>query len=114
MIGYYSIFIKGIKQIQFTRFSDNIHLLSHQNIEVFYLVKRFKKIVKNWYSISHKKDGLYLNDVRYGFRSSDLNETRFTEEYKIIIRNDKYDFEKKINFPNREILKNLIIRFFRV
>jgi len=112
LVGYYSIFIKGVRQVKFVSFNNQLNLFETNNIELFQLLKRFKKVVNNWYALSIKEQQLYFNDVRYGFRSSDLNETRYAEEYKIIVKEGTYDLEKKINKPTTKIVIKLIRRYF--
>lgn len=82
LIGYYSVFQKK-KEIEFISVPINQNLIKYDDPEFLALISRFKKVVSHWYSFSEIAGELYINDVRYGYKSPNLNETEFAVPYLI-------------------------------
>ena len=73
LIGDYSFF--DTKPIQFSSHPKNHKALG--NLAEEEKVQRLIKITKGWYTVSERKDGIYLNDLRFGMMSVDPK----SEEY---------------------------------
>lgn len=73
LIGDYSLF--DSQPIRFGRHPKNHHLLG--DLANNDKVKRLIKLTKGWYTISQKDGKLYLNDLRFGLLSTDVNDQAY-------------------------------------
>lgn len=112
LIGYYSI-LQKTKEITFVSFTKNEDLVDYNDAELLAIIARLKRVFNNWYSYTIKDSRLYVNDVRYGFKTTDLNETEFAQPFLVEKYKSGYDVFRKTKFKKGVVVK-LIIRIFKV
>ncbi len=97
--GYYSLF-QNKKSIEFSTHSRNEILANNSGyLESQELIHRIKKVTSDWVSFTVLNKRLFINDVRYGFKTFSPDETRYAVSYEII--DEKADVISHINpLPN--------------
>ena len=83
-IGYYSI-LDSKNVIEYVEFDKNEHLLGPMASEP--IIKRLKKISKEWYTIEQRNGKTYFNDLRFG--QIGINEKESTFAFSYELRYDK-------------------------
>ncbi|NJB82490.1 metal-dependent hydrolase [Wenyingzhuangia aestuarii] len=112
LIGYYSIFQKT-KEIKFVHIKVNEDLVDYNDAELLVVVSKLKNILNHWYSFSLINNQLVVNDIRYGLKTTDLNEKEFSQSFLIKKQHGTYDVYRKFKFKKGWFIK-LVIRFFKV
>ncbi len=79
LIGDFSFF--DTKPIQFFPHPKNHEALGPLAEED--KVKRLIKITKEWYTVSERPDGIYLNDLRFGMMSVDQNAEKYAFSFRL-------------------------------
>lgn len=112
LVGYYSI-LQKTKEITFASFKTNDDFVDYNDAELLVIITRLKAVFNNWYSFSIIDNQLYVNDVRYGFKTTDLDETEFAQPFLIEKRKESYDVYRKTDFKKGWFIK-LTTRIFKV
>ena len=79
LIGDYSFF--DTKPIQFFSHPKNHAALGDLRDED--KVQQLINITQGWYTVSKKKDGIYLNDLRFGMMSVDQSVDKYAFSFRI-------------------------------
>lgn len=93
-LGYYSLF-DSHQEIEFTEFKKDNHLLGEMHSEP--LIKRLKKISKEWYTIEKRNGKLFFNDLRFGQIGINNESSKFAFSYEL-----KYENKTLIAIENKK------------
>lgn len=97
--GYYSVFQQKKEIVFFDHKKNTEFMFEYKEFnmtDLLVLKNRFQSVVNNWYSFSEIEGKLYINDVRYMFKTFAMGEIRYAQPY-LILANKKGRLDVKLD-----------------
>lgn len=107
-MGDYSFFDSQPISLDF--YPKNKQLI--KDIESEKVIRQLKWISEEWWTITHKNQQLFLNDMRFGLISADRQNPEFAFSYELIRKNNSIKAEQVTNKRNGRI-KELLAELWK-